>query len=129
VYDARENFAGVPEANRRLTSATTRCWRPNAWAPRAAVLTVSAPIAEAIDGRLALPRPPVVVLNAPVLRTAVLREACVPTVVSAGPSADRLRRRHSGRAGPGSGRRSAGAAGRRHAALIVVPYPNPVPPN
>jgi len=68
VYDSRENFAGVPDENvplrryhRTLLRTETRL------APRlAAVLTVSEGTADALADRLALRRPPVVVLNAPV---------------------------------------------------------------
>jgi glycosyltransferase involved in cell wall biosynthesis len=128
VYDARENFAGVPEAIRGLTSyhdavlAAERKWAPRA----AAVLTVSAPIAAAIAARLPLPRPPVVVLNAPVLRPTVaerrLRADCglgpnVPLIVYGGGT----RAVRGLEAVVEALVLLAGV----HAALIVVPYPNP----
>jgi glycosyltransferase involved in cell wall biosynthesis len=128
VYDARENFAGVAESNRGLPSyhdavlAAERKWAPRA----AAVLTVSEPTAAAIDARLPLPWPPVVVLNAPPLGPSAchrdIRADCrigadVPLVV------------YAGAASPPRGLESlvkalALMAG-VHTALVVVPYPHP----
>jgi glycosyltransferase involved in cell wall biosynthesis len=70
VYDARENFAGVletqealPRYHRKVLGTESR------FAPRtAALLTVSGAVAEALSSRLALERPPTVLLNVPVAR-------------------------------------------------------------
>jgi glycosyltransferase involved in cell wall biosynthesis len=128
VYDARENFAGVPESNRGLPSyhdavlAAERTWAPRA----AAVLTVSEPTAAAIDARLPLPRPPVVVLNAPALG----RPTCHRDIrADCGIGADVPLVVYAGAASPPRGLESlvealALMAG-VHAALVVVPYPHP----
>lgn len=68
VYDARENFAGVPPENVTLHRYHQRLLRmERSLVPEvAAVLTVSADTATALESRLHLPTRPTVVLNAPV---------------------------------------------------------------
>ncbi|MGZ4591635.1 MAG: glycosyltransferase family 4 protein [Actinomycetes bacterium] len=130
VYDARENFAGVPEENitlRRYHDLLLQHER--ALAPRAAaMLTVSQDTADALDARLALPRKPFVVLNAP--------------VEGANPAGEQRSLRRDTGTGPGTPLlvyQGAATAARGvdtmvealpllpgvHVALVVVPFPHP----
>jgi glycosyltransferase involved in cell wall biosynthesis len=131
VYDSRENFAGIPDANiplRRYHRALLR--HESRLAPRlAAVLTVSQGTANALAGRLRLSQPPVVVLNAPV-------EGGVPSVENT-----RSLRADTGTEPgtplivyPGAATRPRGVDTMIealpllpgvHAALVVVPFPHP----
>ena len=68
VYDARENFAGIPEGEQGSPRRHAVLVRQEAQAIREvdAVMTVSEPIAAELKGRYHLSRAPVVVLNVPV---------------------------------------------------------------
>jgi len=71
VYDARENFAGIPPEEQGHLRRHTVLVREEARYVRAAaaVITVSEPIADVLAERYALPRRPEVVLNVPVAVT------------------------------------------------------------
>jgi glycosyltransferase involved in cell wall biosynthesis len=67
VYDARENFAGIPEREQgtvRRHHVLLRC-EARGIGGADAVITVSAPIAAALQQRYQLPHLPAVLLNAP----------------------------------------------------------------
>lgn len=68
VYDARENFAGIPPAEQGNLRRHTVLVREEARHIRdaAAVITVSDPIADVLRDRYQLPRRPSVILNVPV---------------------------------------------------------------
>lgn len=82
VYDARENFAGIPDAElgTRRRHHVLMGLEADGIAQAAAVLTVSEPIADALQERYALAERPTVVLNMPV------RQSVLP----AGPSLRQL---------------------------------------
>jgi len=69
VYDARENFAGIPEQEQGSRRRHSVLVRQEAQAIRDvdAVITVSEPIADELQHLYKLPRRPSVVLNVPVL--------------------------------------------------------------
>jgi glycosyltransferase involved in cell wall biosynthesis len=68
VYDARENFAGIPPAEQGNVRRHTVLVREEARYVRdaAAVITVSDPIADVLQERYQLPTRPAVILNVPV---------------------------------------------------------------
>lgn len=68
VYDARENFAGIPPAEQGNVRRHTVLVREEARHIReaAAVITVSDPIADVLRDRYDLPERPAVILNVPV---------------------------------------------------------------
>jgi glycosyltransferase involved in cell wall biosynthesis len=130
VYDARENFAGIPEENISLRRYHMRLLkRERQLAPRAAaMLTVSEDTATALADRLALRRRPTVVLNAPVAgaqptgKLRSLREDCglapeVPLMVYQG-AATAIR-------GTDTMIEALVHDSGLHAALVVVPFPHP----
>ena len=130
VYDARENFAGVPPENVTLHNYHRRLLRTErALVPRAAaLLTVSEDTARALADRLHPSHPPTVVLNAPVAGAAPvgevrdLRRDCgigpdVPLMVYPGAA--------TAPRGVDTMIEALVHEPTLHAALVVVPFPHP----
>jgi glycosyltransferase involved in cell wall biosynthesis len=129
VYDARENWAGMPPEERaapRLQAALLSL--EDEFVRQAdGILTVSEPIADALVQRFRLTRRPVVLLNAPVARddstrTPGLRHrlglpAETPLLVYAGAISDAR--------GVDVLVRALGQLPQAHLAVVPVPYPHP----
>jgi glycosyltransferase involved in cell wall biosynthesis len=139
VYDARENFAGIPRQEQGHIRRHAALVREEARYIRqaCAVVTVSEPIAGVLQERYQLPARPAVVLNAPILgqdrdvgptvRDAAGLTAGVPVVVYSGAVSrargiDTLIRALAHLADP------AGPGGGVHAVVVPVPFPHPHSP-
>ncbi|HEY6797241.1 MAG TPA: glycosyltransferase [Kineosporiaceae bacterium] len=139
VYDARENFAGIPRQEQGHLRRHAALVREEARYIRraAAVITVSEPIADVLRHRYRLPARPAVVLNAPILgqdrdvgptvREAAGLPAGVPLAVYSGAVSrargiDTLIRALVHLADP------AGPGGGVHAVVVPVPFPHPHTP-
>ena len=129
VYDARENWAGMPPEERAAPRLHAALLALESEFVRQAdgVLTVSEPIADTLAERFRLPRRPVVLLNAPVARDLAadapgLRQAIglpseVPLLVYTGGISDAR--------GLDVLVRALGRLPRAHLAVVPVPYPHP----
>lgn len=132
VYDARENFAGLPprqRGTRRRHAAILKHERRYARQVNA-VLTVAGPIAEALQERLHLQERPVVVLNVPVLRERRAVERDVRA--DAGVQHDQPVLVYSGglhwARGIGVLVEGLAALPEVHLAIVTVPFPHPMVP-
>lgn len=132
VYDARENFAGLPprqRGTRRRHAAILKHERRYARQANA-VLTVAGPIAEALQQRLHLQERPVVVLNVPVLRERRAVERDVRA--DAGVQHDQPVLVYSGglhwARGIGVLVDGLAALPEVHLAIVTVPFPHPMVP-
>jgi glycosyltransferase involved in cell wall biosynthesis len=129
VYDARENWAGMPPEERAAPRLHAALMALESEFVRKAdgVLTVSEPIADTLVERFRLPRRPVVLLNAPVardvpadgpgLREAVGLPAAAPLLVYTGGISDAR--------GVDVLVRALGRLPQAHLAIVPVPYPHP----
>lgn len=128
VYDARENFAGIPEGEQGSPRRHAVLVRQEATAIRHVdrVITVSEPIADELQGRYGLPRTPNVVLNVPV-RVASSAAPTVRQVV--GVDADTMLLLYSGGVSAARGIETLVDALSElpdaQLAIVVVPHPHP----
>ncbi|HEX3002624.1 MAG TPA: glycosyltransferase family 4 protein [Angustibacter sp.] len=132
VYDARENFAGIPEAEQGSPRRHAVLVRQEARTIRDvdAVITVSDPIADELRSRYQLPQRPSVVLNVPVRAAGA---AAGPTVrEAAGVGTDVPLLVYSGGISRARGLdvlvRSLADLPGVHLVLVPVPHPHPMTP-
>jgi glycosyltransferase involved in cell wall biosynthesis len=131
LYDARENFAGIPEEEQGSPRRHAVLVRQEVRAIRGvdAVLTVSEPIADELHQRYGLSQRPAVILNVPVRAT----QGEGPTVRdAAGLGADVPLVVYSGGMSRARGIevlvRALAALPDVHAVLVPVPHPHPMEP-
>lgn len=134
LYDARENFAGIPEeeqGNRRRHHVLLGLEAENIRSFDA-VVTVSEPIADALRDRYSLPTRPSVILNVPPWSaTAITGSVTLREVLELGPDVPLLV--YSGAVSRARGIEDLMAAmplmpSDVHLAMVTVPFPHPMTP-
>lgn len=135
VYDARENFAGIPAREQGNVRRHAVLLRQESQTIRemAGVITVSEPIADVLQQRYDLPERPTVLLNAPPYTVDSADKADIPTLrAQIGLAADVPLAVYSGGISRARGIETLIDALPHmpgvHLALVTVPFPHPMTP-